>query len=126
VINLKMLSDDDRLAEIKRLYFQTTRETIRQDFQNPVAGNILAAFCVAFQDSENDVLLARATEIFEAGLGANLQQFVDGFRFQVGKIHEVGVVGVAARAGVAGMAGMVGTNWYKSGANRAGRILPGA
>jgi hypothetical protein len=27
-----MLSDEDRLAEIKRLYFRTTRETIQQDF----------------------------------------------------------------------------------------------
>jgi hypothetical protein len=27
-----MLSDDDRLAEIKRLYFKTSRETIQQDF----------------------------------------------------------------------------------------------
>lgn len=31
-MNLKMLSDVDRLAEIRRLYFQTTRETIQQDF----------------------------------------------------------------------------------------------
>lgn len=31
-MNLKMLSDEDRLAEIRRLYFQTTRETIQQDF----------------------------------------------------------------------------------------------
>jgi len=27
-----MLSPDDKLAEIKRLYYQTTRKTIRQDF----------------------------------------------------------------------------------------------
>lgn len=28
---LPMLSTDDKLAEIKRLYFQTTRQTIQQD-----------------------------------------------------------------------------------------------
>jgi hypothetical protein len=28
---LKMLSADDKLAEIRRLYFQTTRQTIQQD-----------------------------------------------------------------------------------------------
>jgi len=28
---LPMLSTDDKLAEIKRLYFQTTRQTIEQD-----------------------------------------------------------------------------------------------
>ena len=27
-----MLSPDDKLAEIKRLYYQTTRKTIKQDF----------------------------------------------------------------------------------------------
>ena len=29
---LTMLSPDDKLAEIKRLYFRTTRQTIAQDF----------------------------------------------------------------------------------------------
>ena len=28
---LKMLSAEDKLAEIRRLYFQTTRQTIQQD-----------------------------------------------------------------------------------------------
>jgi len=28
---LKMLSADDKLAEIRRLYFQTTKQTIQQD-----------------------------------------------------------------------------------------------
>jgi hypothetical protein len=32
MIKLPMLSDDDRLAEIRRLYFRTSRETIQQDF----------------------------------------------------------------------------------------------
>ena len=27
-----MLSDDDRLAEIRRLYYETSRQTIQQDF----------------------------------------------------------------------------------------------
>jgi len=31
-MTLVMLSPDDKLAEIKRLYYQTTRKTIRQDF----------------------------------------------------------------------------------------------
>jgi hypothetical protein len=31
VTGLKMLSADDKLAEIRRLYFQTTRQTIHQD-----------------------------------------------------------------------------------------------
>jgi hypothetical protein len=31
VTELKMLSADDKLAEIRRLYFQTTRQTIHQD-----------------------------------------------------------------------------------------------
>jgi hypothetical protein len=30
---LPMLSTDDKLAEIKRLYFQTTRETIQRDIE---------------------------------------------------------------------------------------------
>ncbi|MCC7416015.1 MAG: hypothetical protein IT176_02655 [Acidobacteria bacterium] len=30
-MKLPMLSDDDRLAEIRRLYFRTSRETIQQD-----------------------------------------------------------------------------------------------
>ena len=30
-MKLPMLSPDDKLAEIKRLYFQTTRQTIQQD-----------------------------------------------------------------------------------------------
>ncbi len=29
---LKMLSADDKLAEIKRLYYRTSRATIKQDF----------------------------------------------------------------------------------------------
>jgi hypothetical protein len=29
---LVMLSPDDKLAEIKRLYYQTTRQTIKEDF----------------------------------------------------------------------------------------------
>jgi hypothetical protein len=28
---LRMLSDDDRLAEIRRLYFQTTKQSIEDD-----------------------------------------------------------------------------------------------
>ena len=32
MIKLPMLSDEDRLAEIKRLYYKTSRETIVQDF----------------------------------------------------------------------------------------------
>ena len=31
-MKLTMLSDDDRLGEIKRLYFKTSRQTIQQDF----------------------------------------------------------------------------------------------
>ena len=31
-MKLVMLSPDDKLAEIKRLYYQTTRKTIKQDF----------------------------------------------------------------------------------------------
>jgi hypothetical protein len=30
---LKMLSDDDKRAEIRRLYFQTTRQTIQRDLE---------------------------------------------------------------------------------------------
>jgi hypothetical protein len=30
---LKMLSDEDKRAEIRRLYFQTTRQTIQQDLE---------------------------------------------------------------------------------------------
>ena len=33
---LPMLSIDDKLAEIKRLYFQTTRQTIEQDFAKAI------------------------------------------------------------------------------------------
>jgi hypothetical protein len=32
VIKLRMLTADDTIAEIKRLYFKTTRETITEDF----------------------------------------------------------------------------------------------
>ena len=32
MINLPMLTADDKLAEIKRLYFKTSRETITRDF----------------------------------------------------------------------------------------------
>ncbi len=31
-MKLQMLSDEDKLAEIRRLYFTTTRETIDRDF----------------------------------------------------------------------------------------------
>ena len=31
MIKLPMLSDDDRLSEIKRIYYKTSRETIQQD-----------------------------------------------------------------------------------------------
>ena len=30
-VRLRMLSDDDRLGEIRRLYFRTTRQTIHDD-----------------------------------------------------------------------------------------------
>jgi len=30
---LKMLSDDDKRAEIRRLYFQTSRQTIQRDLE---------------------------------------------------------------------------------------------
>jgi uncharacterized protein YjgD (DUF1641 family) len=30
---LKMLSDDDKRVEIRRLYFQTTRQTIQRDLE---------------------------------------------------------------------------------------------
>jgi hypothetical protein len=30
-MKLQMLSDDDKIAEIRRLYFTTTRETIERD-----------------------------------------------------------------------------------------------
>jgi hypothetical protein len=33
---LPMLSSADKLAEIKRLYFQTTRQTIEQDFAKAI------------------------------------------------------------------------------------------
>ena len=33
---LVMLSPDDKLAEIKRLYYQTTRRTIKEDFAKAV------------------------------------------------------------------------------------------
>jgi hypothetical protein len=33
---LPMLSSGDKLAEIKRLYFQTTRQTIEQDFAKAI------------------------------------------------------------------------------------------
>jgi hypothetical protein len=31
---IKMLTTEDKLAEIRRLYFQTTRETIARDLEN--------------------------------------------------------------------------------------------
>jgi hypothetical protein len=33
---LKMLSAEDKLAEIKRLYYQTSKTTIKQDFAKAV------------------------------------------------------------------------------------------
>lgn len=42
---------------------------------------------MALEDGEDDVLFARAGKIFEAGCGAELDQLVDGFGFEVGKIH---------------------------------------
>ena len=33
---LRMLSADDKLAEIKRLYFRTSRETIERDFATAI------------------------------------------------------------------------------------------
>ena len=33
---IKMLSADDKLAEIKRLYYQTSRGTIQQDFAKAI------------------------------------------------------------------------------------------
>jgi hypothetical protein len=33
---IKMLSADDKLAEIKRLYYQTSSTTIRQDFAKAI------------------------------------------------------------------------------------------
>lgn len=33
---IRMLSADDKLAEIKRLYYQTSRATIRQDFAKAI------------------------------------------------------------------------------------------
>jgi hypothetical protein len=33
---IKMLSADDKLAEIKRLYYQTSRATIKQDFAKAI------------------------------------------------------------------------------------------
>jgi hypothetical protein len=33
---IKMLSADDKLAEIKRLYYQTSRTTIKQDFAKAI------------------------------------------------------------------------------------------
>jgi hypothetical protein len=32
-MKLRMLSDDDKLGEIRRLYFTTTRETIHKDLE---------------------------------------------------------------------------------------------
>jgi hypothetical protein len=32
-MKLLMLTPDDKLAEIKRLYYRTTRQTIKQDFE---------------------------------------------------------------------------------------------
>jgi hypothetical protein len=36
VIKLTMLTADDKLAEIKRLYFQTSRETIARDLARAI------------------------------------------------------------------------------------------
>ena len=33
---IKMLSAEDKLAEIKRLYYQTSRNTIKQDFAKAI------------------------------------------------------------------------------------------
>ena len=33
MIHLKMLTSDEKLAEIRRLYFKTTRHTIQQDLE---------------------------------------------------------------------------------------------
>ena len=33
---IRMLSADDKVAEIKRLYYQTTRATIQQDFAKAI------------------------------------------------------------------------------------------
>lgn len=34
---LKMLTTDDKLAEIRRLYFRTTKQTIQQDLERALA-----------------------------------------------------------------------------------------
>ena len=33
MIQLKMLTSDEKLAEIRRLYFKTTRQTVQQDLE---------------------------------------------------------------------------------------------
>jgi hypothetical protein len=33
MVELKMLTADEKLGEIRRIYFQTTRQTIQQDLQ---------------------------------------------------------------------------------------------
>jgi hypothetical protein len=104
---LKMLTTDDKLAEIRRLYFNTTRQTIQADLTKAL--DLLKSF-----GSEEE--RERAT-VYMDGLA---QMRKDWAREQKGSARS-GASGASGKPGGSGNPGKSGTSGPSGQSGRAGR-----
>lgn len=110
---LKMLSTDDKLTEIRRLYFKTSRQTVQQD---------LAKALDLLKSLENEDDRERAT-VFMEGLAEMQRDWLksEGKARKPGGPGKPGGTGTAKPAAKAAKAGRTVT-----GAGKAGRSATGA
>ena len=68
-------------------------ESILKDFEHPFAVDVFAVLGHPPQNCGNDLLFAQTREIVETDFPGHIDQFGDGFGFQVSKIHGAGSFG---------------------------------
>ena len=65
-------------------------ESVLKDFEHALAVDVFAVLGDPPQDCGNNLLFAQAREVIEADIPGHVDQFGDGFGFEVSEIHGVG------------------------------------
>ena len=79
-----------RSGEVGTVRRPQEAESILKDFEHTFAVDVFAVLGDPPQDCGNDLLFAQAREIVETDFPGHIDQFGDGFGFQVSKIHGAG------------------------------------
>ena len=76
-----------RAGQVRTVRGAQEAEAVLQDFQGPRPENVLARLGLLAHDGRDDLLLARAGQVFQAEFAAHVHKLADGLGLEVFQIH---------------------------------------